>query len=1176
MLIQPLRTVAPLALRDPEIPGRTEPPLPDGSWGINRAAALDNFPGRGLKVHILPWANMSRGDKVDLLFDNGKVDQHTLTQDSEVNERVTLWVAPGRITSGAHTLGYTVTRLSQAPEPFAPALQLYVKLELPGGQDLDPEDGAHSELFQYIDPALVADGIDKDTAAQGVDVTLKARPGRPAKPVYPNIAVGDVVTLSWGGVLVRSAPVTQAQIDAPDANPLTVHVGQAAILEAGDSGPEGLAVTFTLHDRVNNAAEDWCRETRIVVDTGNSRLGAPIVKEAVNNTLDLDTLGDADATVQIVALAPDFKLGDVIIAVLKGTTLEGEAVAVEVRGQPLTNLPSIVELKMPNLKVRDLAKTQAIFSYRVERGGSPDLISKGRFVNIVGEPKRLAAPVAEDAQDGALDPDLPAVRVRIPYDPLIQEGMAIVLKWLGTRPDTTTYDPVLEWYFPSKAEADDPAGFVVTVEGRHLKTLEGGTLDLSYNLLADEGDTIVSRSSLHAALLNVGEPQLELAKPTVLGEKDGALEPKDLAGGTSKVTCPNPVANPTKPQDVVTWQLRDAAGSVIYQDSKTLNALSAGKNVDFALSAAFVQQHFEARRGETLTASYNIKRAETGKVSYSNPLEFVIGVAVELKPPTLTSVKDSAGVEIPDGGTTVDTRVTLTGTAALGLTVEVFDGAVSKGQATADAATGVWTLTVSGLSVETHSFRAKALYGDNPESAVRTLKVVAATAPTITSAKDSEGTEIPDGGTTTDTSVTLTGTAAPGLAVEVFDGAVSKGQATADAVSGVWTLTVSELSVATHGFKAKALYGDNPESAVRTLTVTPAKIELLPPTLVAPAVSPIDPSRYPNGVTLRIEYLDALPGDRARLVEVNPPAGAAQFPLVEFDKNNRVNVVLSQAYLIERQGKDLQFRWNLNRNGGQVARSPVLKVSVLPYSDVVPTIDSVKDLKNVEIPHGNSTVDSTVQLTGTAGTFFEVEIFDGTQSKGRVKADGNGIWTIPMTGLSLGVHGFVAKALYGNGNQSEVRTLTVEAWTDSVTDFNNGSSNGWAIGPAGYQGRITGGVFHNDTTGGSGHSGVLLSRSFRLIAGYAYSFSYRARNFSPNSNNVPPIFSVRLSSGQQILPVFSVPRTSQWYTQAANFSVTQSAAYTIQLMSHQDRGGGSGADGGNDYQLDDIILRLIR
>ena len=203
--------------------------------------------------------------------------------------------------------------------------------------------------------------------------------------------------------------------------------------------------------------------------------------------------------------------------------------------------------------------------------------------------------------------------------------MAIELKWLGTRPDLSTYDPELDWHQISHGDVDAKEDFFITVEGRHLKTLEGGTLDLSYNLLSDEDGEIVRRASRHAALLNVGEAQLELVKPIVLGEADGILEPNELSNGISKVTCPNPVSNPSKAKDVVTWQLRDAAGALIAEDSKTLNALSAGKDVDFPLNAAFVQQHFEARRHEKLSVSYNILRFETGRTSYSNPLTFLIG-----------------------------------------------------------------------------------------------------------------------------------------------------------------------------------------------------------------------------------------------------------------------------------------------------------------------------------------------------------------------------------------------------------------------------------------------------------------------------------------------------------------------------------------------------------------------
>ncbi|WLI14023.1 MULTISPECIES: Ig-like domain-containing protein [Pseudomonas] len=112
-----------------------------------------------------------------------------------------------------------------------------------------------------------------------------------------------------------------------------------------------------------------------------------------------------------------------------------------------------------------------------------------------------------------------------------------------------------------------------------------------------------------------------------------------------------------------------------------------------------------------------------------------------------------------------------------------------------------------------------------------------------------------------------------------------------------------------------------------------ASVDLLPPFPVAPAVSPIDPLAYPKGVTVRIEHLGALEGDRARLVELNPPAGSPQFPLVAFNSNKRTNTILTPAFLAERQGKDIELRWNLNRNDAQIGKSPVLKLSVLKIAD---------------------------------------------------------------------------------------------------------------------------------------------------------------------------------------------------------------------------------------------------
>ncbi|WLH65393.1 hypothetical protein [Pseudomonas sp. FP2300] len=629
MLTQPKKDVSILALLPPDIPGRTEQDLPSGEWGLNFAAVQGNFPNKGLKVYIPAWTTtMGKGDNVKLLLDGGEVDQHTIVDDTELGERVTLWVPPGRLLTGPHELTYVVKRPSQADETYTPPVRLYVKLELPGGQDTDPNPGSHSELYMYIDPEL--DGhVDQETAEKGVDIIIEAKPGSPSPLPYPNIAEGDVIHLSWGGQPVKSAPVIQAQIDDPVSNPIIVHVPKEIIIDViGDTGPEGLAVTFKVHDLVDNVSEDWCAETRLVVDTGSSRLDAPILEQANGNVLNLDTLGDEALRLQVWADDVDlFEKDDVIILRVKGTTLDGDPVEETVR-HPIEKNPPVVEVVLlSNSTARALAKTQAVFSYKLERNGIVIQQSKGRFVNIIGEPTQLAAPIAEDAQSGALDPDLTSTRIRIPFDERIEEGMAIELKWFGTRPDQSSYEPELEWYFPTWQEIRDKEDFFIPVEGRHLKTLEGGTLDLSYNLLSDENGEIVRRGSRHAALLNVGEPQFELVKAIVDGEQDGALEPGDLPSGISKVTCPPPVATPTVAKDVVSWQLFDAQGEKLYEDSKELNALSAGKKVEFPLNAAFVQLYFEAHRNEELTVKYDILRFATGKYSYANPLVFVIGEA---------------------------------------------------------------------------------------------------------------------------------------------------------------------------------------------------------------------------------------------------------------------------------------------------------------------------------------------------------------------------------------------------------------------------------------------------------------------------------------------------------------------------------------------------------------------
>lgn len=109
--------------------------------------------------------------------------------------------------------------------------------------------------------------------------------------------------------------------------------------------------------------------------------------------------------------------------------------------------------------------------------------------------------------------------------------------------------------------------------------------------------------------------------------------------------------------------------------------------------------------------------------------------------------------------------------------------------------------------------------------------------------------------------------------------------------------------------------------------------EMLEPPFLVNMPTPVDPLAHPNGGTARIQYPFAQDGDRARLIEVGAPPGAEPYPLVAFNQNKRVNVLLSQAFWLARNGKQVSLRWNLNRDGGKVNESPVATFNVMKIAD---------------------------------------------------------------------------------------------------------------------------------------------------------------------------------------------------------------------------------------------------
>jgi hypothetical protein len=386
--------------------------------------------------------------------------------------------------------------------------------------------------------------------------------------------------------------------------------------------------------------------------------------------------------------------------------------------------------------------------------------------------------------------------------------------------------------------------------------------------------------------------------------------------------------------------------------------------------------------------------------------------------PTLTSVKGSpSGVEIPQGGSTVETAVTLSGVAAKGQKVEIFDGAVSKGQATAHATTGVWTLLISALAVAAHSFTAKALYGSGATSAARTLTVVQNIVPELRLITDSALVEIPDNGQTIHTTIILSGIAGPGTVIDLVNyGAPLPNTNIQVDAKGTWTFQLTGLSVGTtYNLRARRKGGS--VSNARNVVVVAAVVATLDNVLDDKGVE-VPQNQTTVSTTLKLKGT-ASPGQKVEIFDGNGASavskGVATAHATTSIWEHSITVALGARRLYAKALYAVNPVFSNVRNLTVTAAT-------------APTLTSVKGSPSgVEIPQGGSTVETAVTLSGVAAKGQKVEIFDGAVSKGQATAHATtGVWTLLISALAVAAHSFTAKALYGSGAVSAARTLTVK------------------------------------------------------------------------------------------------------------------------------------------------------
>ncbi|MGY1893109.1 Ig-like domain-containing protein, partial [Pseudomonas sp. SDT291_1_S447] len=531
-------------------------------------------------------------------------------------------------------------------------------------------------------------------------------------------------------------------------------------------------------------------------------LTAPSIKEAPNGT-SLDPFAGKD-TLNAVVDYVGMLLNDEIIVTFSGApgTPEG--------GSHITDPWTVrtlgpQDIPLDNTVIAFNLGQSVTVSYTVARGSDDPKDSKTRTLEVLpikNEDNRLPDPVINGITSAELDvttlPGQP--RTRIAAWLLLALKQTLWLRYFvegNPTPISTTYNGAV---IPPDGV---PGGMHPYTPMAELNKLaDGAKLRIEFKVGFD-GSTDESKAVVFPSRVYTMKAVKDV-RPEITSVKDSKGAEIVHDGGTvDPVVTLTGTAAPNQQVEVFEGAAsrgkHPVDGTGIWTYTATLTAIGT--------------RTFKAK------ADYGSGQESAGRIlTYSNAVI-----------PAITSVKDSKGVEIPKNTVTLDTSIKLTGTGTPRLQVEIFDGVASKGKALVNATTGKWELEVKDLSLTVHNFKARALYGTGVESAVWTLTVTAATAPTLTSVKGSpSGVEIPDGTTTREIAVTLSGVAAKGQQIEVFDGTTSKDKATAHATTGVWTLLVSDLSVAAHSFKAKALYGAGQESEPRSLIVSKLTIDLTP------------------------------------------------------------------------------------------------------------------------------------------------------------------------------------------------------------------------------------------------------------------------------------------------------------------------------------------------------------
>lgn len=364
------------------------------------------------------------------------------------------------------------------------------------------------------------------------------------------------------------------------------------------------------------------------------------------------------------------------------------------------------------------------------------------------------------------------------------------------------------------------------------------------------------------------------------------------------------------------------------------------------------------------------------------------------------------------GPVTSQSTIYLHGTAEQGSTVSVFNGGTLLATFSVEEENWVYELTELENG-NAYNFRASTSDFFGNSSAISdaiTITVITSPsdAPQIINVSDNfnagaytDSGSIANGGVSNDTTLGLTGVAAAGIQVNIYDGVTKLRSVTSDGTTGAWSWTTGVLASGPHSFSVTTTTASGVESAasdpwlVNIDTAAPATpgtftvtddAGLRTGSLVSGAVTDDNILTLSGTVEAgaKVYIYTQLSSMEIGVVEADESTGAWVFQTGVLDDDEYSFTVMA----IDKAGNESQI-------------SDPFNLTVDTTTPDAPVIESVNN-GEIDLTSGTFNKAEIVVLSGTAAAGTKVLIYNGAQLLNTVEAGNDDQWTYIASGLADG------------------------------------------------------------------------------------------------------------------------------------------------------------------------------